>query len=98
MLLLISFQIQYMAGLIDFLGKFKRFGDAAGIPVPAVCFDGLLVAAFQLTLIEFQRFLLGSLGGVGHLALMRFFYAINTAGTASADEYFSEETASGFVL
>ena len=55
MLLLISFQIQYMAGLIDFLGKFKRFGDAAGIPVPAVCFDGLLVAALQLLLVEFQR-------------------------------------------
>ena len=56
------------------------------------------MATLQLSLIEFQCFLLGSLGGVGHIALMRLLHTIDSARRATSDKHLTEETASFLVL
>ena len=57
----------------------------------------MLMVALQLFLVEFQSFLFCSLGGIGHIALVRFFYTKHASNTSSADEDFSEE-ASAFLV
>ena len=57
----------------------------------------MLMVALQLFLVELQGFLLSSLGGIGHIALVRFFYTKHASDTSSSDKDFSEE-ASAFLV
>lgn len=78
-LLLISFirDSKDVSCLIDFLSEGETLADARPVPVTAVGFEGLLMVASQLSLVEFQRFLLCSFRGVGHVALSWFLNAID---------------------
>ena len=49
-------------------------------------------------LVEFQRLLLGTLGGVGHIAFPWLLHAIDIAGESTADEDFAEEAAAFGIL
>ena len=56
------------------------------------------MVTLQLFLVELQGFLLGSLRGVGHITLMRFFHTKDCSYRATTDEDLSEEAASFLVL
>ena len=79
-------------------GERQRFVYAAGIPVAAVGFYGLLMSASQFGLVQFQSLLLRTLGGVGHVAFVRFLHAVHAARAAPADEHLPEEAAPFLVL
>ena len=84
-------KIQYFSGSVYFLGERQGFAYPGSLPIGTIPLDSFLVAALQLCLVEFQRFFLRSFRGVGHIAFMRFFHAIDSAGRATADEDLTEE-------
>ena len=87
-----------MSCLVDLLRKGEGFGDATQLPVSAIGFDGLLMVALQLFLVEFQCFLLGSLGGIGHITLVRFLDTIDITLESATDEDFTEEGSSFLIF
>ena len=56
------------------------------------------MVTLQLFLVELQGFLLGSLGGVGHIALMGFFHSKDRTDRTTTDEDFTEEATPFLVL
>ena len=46
----------------------------------------MLMVALQLFLVEFQRFLFCSLGGIGHIALVRFLNSKHASDTSSSED------------
>src|SRR5574344_990436 len=87
-----------MTGLVDFLRKRQGLADSASVPIPTICFDSLLMTAFQFLLVELQCFLLGTLSGIGHVALMRFFDSKDRCILTSTDKNLSEETSTFLVF
>ena len=73
----LSLQMKDMTCLVDLLGEGEGFADAGECPVLTVLLDGLLMVAPQLSLVEFEGFLLSSLRGVCHIALVRLFDSID---------------------
>lgn len=90
--------MQDLTFFVDKLGKGQGLADTTEVPVSAVGFDGFLMGALQLSLVELQGFLLGSLGGIGHIALARFLDSEDFADLATTDEHFSKEGTSIFVV
>ena len=87
-----------MPGRVDLLGERQGRGDPAAVPVPAVGLDGRPVVAAQTGLVDLERLLLGALGGVGHVALMRLLDSVDGAPLPAPDEDLAEETPPVFVL
>ena len=56
------------------------------------------MSALQFMLIEFQCLLLSSLGGVGHIALVRLLHTIHSARRSTSDKHLTEETSSLLVI
>ena len=87
-----------MPGLVDFLRKWQRLADSASVPISAIGFNSLLMAAFQFFLVELQCFLLSSFGGIGHVTLMRLFYSKDCRILSSTDENLTEEASTFLIL
>ena len=87
-----------MTGLVDTLGKRQGLANAAELPVPTVGFNGFLMGTPQFFLVELQGFLLGSLGGVGHIALPGFFDTEDFTDLTTTNKDFPEEGSSILVV
>ena len=90
--------MQHLSLLVHKLGKWQGLTNTTEVPIAAIGFDGFLMGAPKLFLVELQGFFLGSLGGVGHIALPGFFDTEDFTDLTTTNKYFPEEGSSILVV
>jgi hypothetical protein len=84
-------EIEYVTGFVNTTSKFQRTCHVRPIPVTTIAFNRFLVRALKFGLIQLQCILFGTFRGVGHIALMALFNAVNATVRTTTDKDFAKE-------